>query len=429
MSRFLAFILIVVTVLSALVLSPRAERPWAYEPLTRYYITPSGSGNQSASSWADAAKLPAISDIVLVAPPGAEIWIRADMGDYQQNKSINITRGGTGSKPITIKGVDANGNGGIRPVIKGNRTDPFSPTGTIGNTLFILKSGINGLRFMNLTCKSIGNGCFKLGGITSNVRIQNMDAYNVQRFIENGIAAGETDATTTKFTVRNVNVFGYSKGVARMQYNSNDILFVDVFGDSQRQDEPGGFPVGIQLGGGDNGSSSVHNVTHQNVTMLNSQDDQGPDGYWNGDGFATEEGEYDITYIDTYAAGHTDSGYDIKSTSTTLTRAVAEDNKRNFRFHYGDKYVYDCIARNPNHRGGTGTQAQIHASWHNIAGGNPIQLNNCTLEDDSVSTQVLDLDGLAKVYMFGGLINYNLNAQLSVLETGSELVMDGVTVN
>lgn len=401
----------------------------SFDPLDRYHITPAGSGNQDGSSWENAAKLPAISDIVLVAPPGAEIWIHNGLGEYQQNKAIFIARGGTGAQPITIKGVDAEGKGGIRPVIKGNRTDPFSPTGTVGNTLFILKSGINGLRFLNITCKNIGNGCFKLGGTTNNVRIQNVDGYNVQRFLENGIAAGETDATATKLTLRNVNVYGYSKGVARMQYNSNDILFVDVFGDSQGQDEPGGFPVGIQLGGGENGSSSVHNVTHQNVTMLNSYDDQGPTGYWNGDGFATEEGEYDIEYIDTYSAGHTDSGYDIKSTSTTLTRAVAEDNKRNFRFHYGDKDVFDCVGRNPRHRGGTGTQAQIHASWHNQTTGIPIELNNCTLEDISLDTIVFDLDGKAKLNVFGGLVNYNPDAQLSTLETGAELIMDGVTVN
>jgi hypothetical protein len=63
--------------------------------------------------------------------------------------------------------------------------------------------------------------------------------------------------------------------------------------------------------------------------MENNYGTGADDFYWNGDGFTTELGTYNILFENTMASNNTDGGYDLKSTGTTLINA--EDNFRNFR--------------------------------------------------------------------------------------------------
>jgi hypothetical protein len=91
-----------------------------------------------------------------------------------------------------------------------------------------------------------------------------------------------------------------------------------VYGDSERQDGDN-FAIGVALSG------TVHNVVLRRVAMMNSHDSS--EEYWNGDGFATERGVYNIRFEDTHASGSTDSGYDLKSTDTVLHRVRAEQTQ------------------------------------------------------------------------------------------------------
>src|SRR3546814_2270720 len=63
--------------------------------------------------------------------------------------------------------------------------------------------------------------------------------------------------------------------------------------------------------------------------MENVQSSAG--AYFNGDGFASERGVYDVRFIDTVARGNTDGGYDLKSSGTVVVRALSEENGRNYR--------------------------------------------------------------------------------------------------
>ena len=44
--------------------------------------------------------------------------------------------------------------------------------------------------------------------------------------------------------------------------------------------------------------------------------------YWNGDGFAAEEGVYDLLLATPVASGNTDAGYDLKAASVRLIDAM-----------------------------------------------------------------------------------------------------------
>src|SRR3546814_10198688 len=72
--------------------------------------------------------------------------------------------------------------------------------------------------------------------------------------------------------------------------------------------------------------------------------------YFNGDGFASERGVYDVRFIDTVARGNTDGGYDLKSSGTVVVRALSEENGRNYRL-WGEATLIDSVGLNPVLRG------------------------------------------------------------------------------
>src|SRR3546814_2568320 len=96
---------------------------------------------------------------------------------------------------------------------------------------------------------------------------------------------------------------------------------------------------------------TVHNVTLNQVVMENVQSSAG--AYFNGDGFASERGVYDVRFIDTVARGNTDGGYDLKSSGTVVVRALSEENGRNYRL-WGEATLIDSVGLNPVLRGGIG---------------------------------------------------------------------------
>ena len=145
-------------------------------------------------------------------------------------------------------------------------------------------------------------------------------------------------------------------GAIRLKDETHRVLIENVTADSERQ--PGGlYVVGIHLEG------FVHDVELRRVTMKNSDGRGRDDQYWNGDGFATEKSTRDIALVDTVASGNTDAGYGLKSRGTTLLRARAEDNKRNYRI-WGESVLSDRVSANPRKRGGTCGQNHLWIGEH-----------------------------------------------------------------
>src|SRR5690606_20652627 len=165
---------------------------------------------------------------------------------------------------------------------------------------------------------------FRIGADIENLTIRQVDAANVTRFVENNAFPDQATATISGLTVQDVEVAGYSSGAIRLKYDSHDIVLQDVKGDSQGQDG-GLYIVGVHLDG------TVHDVLIQRVQMDNSFGNGAADRYWNGDGFATERGVFDVRFEDVSASGNTDAGFDLKSSTTIVVNAFAEGNKRNYR--------------------------------------------------------------------------------------------------
>lgn len=403
--------IVVRAVAFALVLTAPAPHPSAAavdQPGTAY-ITPTGAGRRDGSSWNNAGALLNLPVLIGRVVPGGRILLRADMGPYRTPRSIDLRRGGTPGQPITIMGVDAAGNP-MKATLMGTRTEPYSPTGAPGSELFRLLRGANHLRFMHLSFRNQGNGCWRIGADIRDLTIEHVDAFNVRRFIENTSAGNEKSASVDGLVIRNVNVSGFSKGAIRLRYDTRNVLLEDVSGDSERQDGDN-FSEGVALEG------TVHNILLRRVTMRNSHDTLHE--YWNGDGFTTEERTYKVRFEDTVASGNTDAGYDIKSNDSVLERAFAEDNKHNFKLWGRGIVVSDCTGRAPNLRGGTGIQDQFE-----IVGNADVVITGCRLEDVDPRTTVFHVERNAKARVKKTTVSKHPDAKISLVEDGGTLIFE-----
>ena len=344
------------------------------------YISPNGGG--SGSSWQQAAGIEDLDRLIEQSAPGDEIWIAGDLGTYNVGgKTIVLDSGSSAAGQIYIRGVASQQGGNDTPLFVGDRAENWTPGKSNGAEVFRLLNGANHLHFSGLNFKNVGNGAFRFGGDITGVTLQDMEASNVRRFVENYVSNGAQTASVTNLTIKDVNVRGFSKGAIRLQYDSNNILIEDVFGDAQGQDGDN-FTMGVQLKG------SVHDVVHRNVTMNNAIQRKDESQYWNADGFVTDWGTYNITYEDTSASGSTDGGYDLKSQNTTLIRAAASDNKRNFRIWRSANFI-DVKSDEPFRRGGIGTTAHIHVLGNE---GNVTIQGGTFSGDKGVENIIFDLD-------------------------------------
>jgi hypothetical protein len=374
------------------------------EPRT-LHIAPSPAGMGNGSDWANAGSLDKLSAFVATAGPGGKVLLRADDGPYRISRQITILAGGADGMPVTIAGVDTAGKSAKAEIV-GTRADPWSLGANAGSEVFRLSTGANHLRFEQISFRNQGNGCFRIANDIQGLDIQDVDARNVRRFLENDASGSDERASVDGLAIRRVTVRGYSKGAIRLGSNSGNIIMEDVMGDSERQDGDN-FAIGVAL------QDRVHDVVLRRVTMMNSHDSTHE--YWNGDGFTTERNVRNIRFEDTVASGSTDGGYDLKSSGTTLLRVRAEDNMRNFRI-WGDSTISDCVSRNPRKRGGTGKQNHF---W--VAKGAKTHVTGCHIEDQDDRTTVFEVDKQGEITVRNSTIKTNPNARLSLIRDGGSL--------
>ncbi|MGJ3628275.1 hypothetical protein AB5I41_17375 [Sphingomonas sp. MMS24-JH45] len=236
------------------------------------YITPTGSGDKSGSSWANAAAIGNLDAMVKKAGVGGTVLLAADKGDYVVKSPITINGAGA-----TITGVNTDGTAG-EAHFTGTRPSDWGKGDGNGNDLFRINKGADGLTFQNMQIDDTGTA-FKVVGDVKNLTVQHVDADNLQRFFENYASSSNKTATITGLTIRDVEVVGFSENAVRLQYDTSKVLIEDVRADSQRQDDDG-FTMGVHL------TDTVHDVTMRRVTMENATGDRGAGVSWNADGFA-----------------------------------------------------------------------------------------------------------------------------------------------
>jgi hypothetical protein len=339
--------------------------------------------------------------MVQKAGPGGTVLLKADAGAYNLTKSnISLSHGGADGQPVTIKGVDSAGHD-MAAVFSGTRPLDATAASSPGNQAFVMMEGASNLVFANLDIRNVQNA-FRVAGDVSNIEIGNAQASNVQRFFDDLQPYGEPTKTATisGLNIHDVNVTGYSKGVIRLQFDTHDVKITNVTGNSAGQNFDF-FAIGLHIDG------TAHDIVVDHVTMQNNQNFEG--SFWNGDGFTTEARTYNISFVDTLSKGNMDGGYDLKSNHTTLLRAVAEDNGRNFRFWGTDNVMTDSVGLDPHQRNGSiNSQVWVH-------GGAEVTIANSQFIDSGLKTKVFNFDDTATINLHDVDVSY---AQGAILKFG-----------
>ncbi|MBV9527614.1 M10 family metallopeptidase C-terminal domain-containing protein [Sphingomonas sp.] len=305
------------------------------------YVSPTGAGNKSGSSAANAAPVSALDAMVQKAGAGGTVNMLADKGSYDISGSIMISHGGATGSPVLIQGVTSSG-AAADITINGTRAASWSAGKADGNTIFKLYNGANNLDFEHMHFNNVGMAV-NLGGDLKNVTLAHMSANNVRYFTGNYPGGGATTANVTGFAMHDITVNGFSKSVVLLNGNASGITLDNVHGDGQYQDGDN-FEMGIAL------QDTVHNVLVENSSMKNTIGVGVTGAYVNGDGFVAESSTYDIHFTNCTSTGNGDSGFDIKSSNATLTGCYAEDNKRNFRIWGTNITLTNCDGVDPHKR-------------------------------------------------------------------------------
>lgn len=369
------------------------------------YLAPAAQGTEDGSSEANADTYENINDYIA---PGETIILITSAGSYSRNNTGPlITTGGSVGNPCVIGGASA----GARAVFTSNRETPWLG-GTEGAIFFQLGPGADYLTWQHLDVSNLKQ-MFQVGAPISGLTITDYIADNVRFGMENRIVAGQTDATISGFTFTDWTFTAYSKRMIELAYNSHDGVITDVDGDSEQTDlDP--IAMGIHF------DNSVHDVVCTRVTAHNHYHDAA--AYWNGDGFSSEDGTYRLTFIDCDAFGSTDGGWDLKTDGVRLLRCRASDNKRNFRLWGRDVELVNCVGAHPNLRGGTGTQAQIHATDEA-----DVVMSGCVFVDHDAGTIVFDLDQNSTVDAGDTDVTRHSTSTLSTVESNATLDITGIS--
>ena len=374
--------------------------------MATFYVSPTGSGLRDGSSIQNAGTLANLNKYIKAAGPSGEVLLLADKGAYQQNTQIAITAGGADGAPVTIRGIDSNGNP-MAADIRGARSQDWTLGMSEGNELFRLLAGANNLVFEDMSVRNFGNGVFRAGADISNLTIRDITANNVARFVENYASGTASSATVSGLTVQDVTVTRYSQGAIRLRYNTHDVVIDNVIGDSQRENG-GQYVFGVSLDG------TVHDVRISDTQMKNSFGRGAASEYWNGDGFVAEGGVYNLRFENTVSSGNTDAGYDLKSKNTTLVGAVSEGNGRNYRFWSKSITLEDSVSRNPTYYGGNTDIAHV---WLGV--GAEATIDTLTFSDATTPRALFDLTkGGATLHLTGTEIPSSYQS-LILLKNGS----------
>ncbi|GGB95330.1 hypothetical protein GCM10011494_12250 [Novosphingobium endophyticum] len=206
----------------------------------------------------------------------------------------------------------------------------------------------------NCSFLDLGNGAVRVNVPVDDLVIEDCEARNLYRFLEDTSSNNTDPARLTNFAVRRVTAHEVDKSMTRIRYDSHNGVIEDVTAYGSAQGDL--YCVGFQL------DDQAYDITYSRVAAHGFRESSRPaDRYWNGDGFSDERGNRKIRYLSCVASECSDGGFDLKSENVYLEDCAARLNKRNFRL-WSSGELHRCISENPRHYGGTGEAA--HFSFH-----------------------------------------------------------------
>ena len=412
---------------------------WSAMP-PAYFIQTLAAGADNGLSWSNATTIGNLEQILSVAEPGVQIYIRADDGAYAIDSNLNsilLHGGGTEANPITIAGVDVDFNP-MNATFQGTRDEAQEGVylyrgnfETSGYDVFTLASGVHDIVVKNLEMLDVGC-CFVPQGDIARVTLSDIEVDNSYSFLSNesnnlGQGIDADVYLTDQLSVQRCNSHGFSYGFLRIGQRARELLVEDCFADSEEQKDTA-FCICFHQSGttvlsdraawlADNpaGGAIYRRSTAKNASYHSTASNY-PDGvYWNSDGFCDERVVDGSLYEDSYASGNTDGGWDCKSKNLTIRNCISEGNKVNFKVWNTPTLLDGCTSREPVKKGGTGATAHI-----SFFGGSNITCtcNDMVIDSGAGSSTVLVLQSSATG---DSVINFN-NHDFSLLSPQATVI-------
>ena len=369
------------------------------------HIMPAPTGNGTGDSWANAASLWRLNEMIAAAGPGGTVYVRADAGPYPlAGNRVNISAGGKVGAPVTIIGVDRE-LVPMRVTIIGSRTawtlptDPEAVTNVRnwfpGGDVFVLRPAADYLTFRFFDFQGTGQPFHLAGSTHRGITVSDCNAYNFQRFFEHEPATSHIDTI-----LKNITGTGFSKTAIRIRGDSHNVLLEDIVLNSGRQDGHN-FATGVEC------NETAHDITMRRVTATNCHDtrNSNPDKFWNADGFASERGNYAIYRENCTSSGNTDAGYDDKAADVVNVNCTASGNKVNFKFWGPSTTNIHCRALDPKSRGGVGAQMQYYVyggSARDVSGAD-VLIQGGIVSDNDPNTNVFVAEAYNSVFRIAGV--------------------------
>ncbi|MDQ8180994.1 malectin domain-containing carbohydrate-binding protein [Pelagicoccus sp. SDUM812005] len=320
-----------------------------------YYVTPTGAGAQDGSDWSNASPQDQIETLLNSSAPGDRVLLGS--GTYTVSP-IDITTSGTSGSPKALEGVDT---GGGLPLFQGT----FDVNNNANYTFLEFPGAAHYWEIKNLRFKDqpfvIG---MRRSGTTDTLRTNILFENLHFDTIEDAIRL----YNTSEILVKDCTVIRHTKKAFRIGDYSSFVTFDSCFTDCNAGDLsfptraiPNGF-----AGDDTDGQPIIHDITFIDCVALNNGYNQSSSKYWNGDGFSTERGTYNVFYIRCKAYGNNDAGFDNKASYITYQDCVSADNSRGYRHWADNGQMFNCVASFNSKKGGSGSS---YGLWVSGSGG------------------------------------------------------------
>jgi len=303
------------------------------------YLLPGAAGNGSGSNFANAMAATQLQTTITNLQAGETIYLGS--GSYSQNM-ITITGSGTASLPKRIIGQDTGsgpplfvGNNNIAVGVSNPKTNP-------SNYLFRFTGAASYWEFKNLRARDQGfvfTMDFSGSTFTLRSHLTFEDIY--MESIEDGIRISNAE----HILVKNCTVFKHTKKAFRISNYTRSLIF-----DSCNTDATGGDPsfiprnIPVGFGGDDTDRKPIiYDLRFVNcVARRNGYPQPDAETYWNGDGFSTERGTYNVTFTRCHAYDNNDGGFDNKAENVLFDNCISLRNKKGWRI-WGSTWLINSI--------------------------------------------------------------------------------------
>ncbi len=352
------------------------------------YFTPAGAGSADGSSWANAYPQAQLQAQANVLPSGQTLHLGS--GTYTLTNLI-ITTSGEAGAPKRLVGEDT---GGGLPFFQG----PYVINSGSGAAFFRFPGAVSFWEIKNLRFNNYRYGLdMPAVGTTFDLRTDMLFENLAFDSVEDGLRI----RNATRITIKNCSVIRHTKKAFRVGLYTAFMTYDGCSADCNGGDES--FPSqSIPTGFGcddTNDAPLIHDITFVDCSARNNGFAQAADEYWNGDGYSSERGTYNLTFIRCSSFDNKDGGFDNKADNVTFQDCVAAGNKIGWR-HWGTGGVFqNCVGVYSKKRGGTGsseglwiaTTGQVTVSYSTFAANEASQVyidgpGQVELIDSTVST-------------------------------------------